>query len=98
MTKRIGIRELTRNPSILEMFDYVEIEDKKTKKSKGLFVSPRYAGELKAYLDEKIRRQKEEALDAVMRYAGKGKIDERYTGMQGARLREQIAKDRTADG
>ncbi len=33
MTKKIGIREVTRNFSILNNYDYVEIEDKKTHKN-----------------------------------------------------------------
>jgi len=39
---KIGIRELVRDTSILDRYDYIEIEDKKTHKSKGIFVSGKY--------------------------------------------------------
>ena len=47
MTKKIGIREVTRNFSILDEYDYVEIEDKKTHEYKGMFISSKYAKEFK---------------------------------------------------
>ena len=52
MTKVIGIRDLVRNASLLEEYDYVEIEDKRTHEYKGLFISPKYAQEMKQILDE----------------------------------------------
>ena len=55
MTTKMGIRDITRNFSILDDYDYVEIEDKKTHKTKGLFVSQKYADEVKKLLEKKIK-------------------------------------------
>ncbi len=90
MTKRIGIREVTRNFSILDDYDYVEIEDKKTHEYKGMFISSKYAKEFKKFLDEK----KQEKLDRLRRFAGKGEIHKRFDGLTGAEIREKIAKEK----
>ena len=56
MTMKVEMRELARNSNILDGYDYVEVEDKKTHQFKGLFVSPKYAEEFKIFLanDSKI--------------------------------------------
>ena len=43
MTTTIGVREISRNMTILKDYDYINIEDKKTKEYKGLLVSSKYA-------------------------------------------------------
>lgn len=53
MTTKMGIRDITRNFSILDKYDYVEIEDKKTHKIKGLFISDKYVDEIKKILTKK---------------------------------------------
>ena len=70
MTIKIGIRELGRNSNILDGYDYIEIEDKKTHEYKGLFVSPKYADEFKKYLKAKISQQKQEELEEIMQFVG----------------------------
>jgi len=52
MTTTVGIRELSRNSKLLEQYDYVDVEDKKTHEYKGLFISPKYADEFKKYLEK----------------------------------------------
>lgn len=37
MTTIVGIRDLARNIDILQKYDYVDIEDKKTSNTKGFF-------------------------------------------------------------
>ncbi len=66
----IGIRELARNTKIMEQYDYVEIEDKKTHEKKGLLISPKYADEFKALLEQKISAEKQTKLDKIMQFAG----------------------------
>ncbi|HQR74022.1 MAG TPA: hypothetical protein PLH07_05900 [Sulfurovum sp.] len=66
----IGIRELARNTKIIEQYDYVEIEDKKTHEKKGLLISPKYADEFKALLEKKISAEKKAKLDKIMQFAG----------------------------
>ncbi|MBN2783110.1 MAG: hypothetical protein JXQ66_07720 [Campylobacterales bacterium] len=70
MTAVIGMRELVRNSKLLENYDYVEIEDKKTHEYKGLFISPKYAKEFKELLEKKISDEKQKDLDEIMQFAG----------------------------
>ena len=76
MTTKIGIRELARNSNMLDGYDYVE--DKKTHEYKGLFISLKYADEFKAFLEDKISKELEKKLNRIKRYAGKGKVYERF--------------------
>jgi len=78
MTMKVGIRELARNSNILDGYDYVEVEDKRTHEYKGLFVSAKYAEEFKRFLEDKISKEQQEKLHRVMQYAGKGKIKEDF--------------------
>ena len=70
MTSRLGVREITRNFNILEDYDYVEIEDKKTHTLKGLFVSAKLLDEVKNFLDKKIKDKKKDELDEMMQFVG----------------------------
>ncbi len=70
MTTTVGIRYPARNSKILEQHDYVDVVDKRTHIYKGLFVSPRYAEEFKAYLARKIEKEKRKSLDDIMQFAG----------------------------
>ena len=90
MTKKIGIREVTRNFSILDEYDYVEIEDKKTHEFKGMFVSSKYAKEFKKFLDEK----KQEKIDRLRQFSGKGEVHKRFDDLTGPNIREKIAKEK----
>lgn len=66
----IGIRDLVRNAKILDEYDYVDVEDKRSHTYKGLFISPKYADDFKAYLKRKIEAEKRKALDDIMQFAG----------------------------
>jgi len=81
MTKRLGVREIVRNFTILENYEYVEIEDKKTNSLKGLFVCVEFLDDVKKFLDEKIAMQKQKKLDALMPFVGmvKGEFQEHGT-------------------
>lgn len=78
MTKQIGIRELVRDTSILDRYDIIEIEDKKTKTPKGMFVSQKYADGVKAFIKRQEQNKKEERLKRFMEFVGKITIDERF--------------------
>jgi len=92
MTVRIGIRELIRNTKLLDDYDYVEVEDKKTHEYKGMFISAEYADEVKKLLDKKIAQEKQLEMDALMQYAGAIEVDERYEALSASQLREERAK------
>jgi hypothetical protein len=94
VTTTIGMRELARNSNILDGYDYVEVEDKKTHEYKGLFVSPKYAKEFKAFLDNKISKEHQEKLDRIMKYAGAGDIYERFDDLTSSQIRENMAKEK----
>jgi hypothetical protein len=94
MTTTVGIRELSRNSKLLEQYDYVDVEDKKTHEYKGLFISPKYADEFKKYLDEKIAKEKQAQIDNLMRFIGKGSIKEEFNNLSSREIREKVAKEK----
>jgi hypothetical protein len=75
MTARLGVREITRNFNILESYDYIEIEDKKTHSLKGLFVSAELLDEVKNFIDKKIKAKKKKEIDEMMQFVGMVKGD-----------------------
>jgi hypothetical protein len=93
MTTMVGIREIARNSNILDGYDYVEVEDKKTHEYKGLFISPKYAAEFKAFLEEKITKEHQEKLDRVMKFVGNNKVDERFDGLTSSEIKKQKAQE-----
>jgi hypothetical protein len=96
MTMKVGMRELARNSNILDGYDYVEVEDKKTHEYKGLFISPKYADEFKAFLEEKIAKNMQEKLDRIEEFSGKGRIHERFNNLTSREIREKIAQEKYA--
>lgn len=94
MTAIVGIREIARNSNILDGYDYVEVEDKKTHEYKGLFVSPKYAQEFKKFLDEKISKEKQEKIDRLMKFAGTCTIHERFNNLTSSQIKEKVAKEK----
>lgn len=64
-TTTLSIRDLVREKNLTK-YDFVDIEDKKTKDYKGVFVSYRHADEVKKFLAEKKRKRKER----MMSFAG----------------------------
>lgn len=87
MTTKIGIRELSRNSNILNNYDYIEVEDKKTHEFKGLFISAKYAQEFKSFLENKLKLEQEEKLNRIMKYAGKGKIDKNFENLTSSEIK-----------
>jgi len=98
MTTTIGLRELSRNSNILDGYDYVDVEDKKTHEYKGLFISPKYAEEFKKLLEKRLDKEKQDMLDRIDRFAGKGKIHKRFNGLTAREIREKIAKEKYGEG
>lgn len=90
----IGMRELARNSNILDGYDYVDVEDKKIHEYKGLFVSPKYAEEFKAFLEDKETKLKQEKIDRLMKYAGTGTVHERFNDLTLSQIKEKAAKEK----
>lgn len=97
MTKVIGIRDLVRNASLLEEYDYVEIEDKRTHEYKGLFISPKYAQEMKQILDEKLAKEKEEKLNRLKKFIGSNKVQDRFNDLSSSEIRRKVAGEKYSD-
>ena len=94
MTTTIGVRELVRNTNILDNYDYVEVEDKKTHEYKGLFISPKYAEEIKSFLDDKVSKEKQEKINRLMKFAGTCEIHERFNNLTSSQIKEKVALEK----
>jgi len=94
MTTILGIRDLARNIDILQQYDYVDIEDKKTHEYKGLFLSPAYAKEFKAYIEAQAQQKKHDKFSRLKRYAGKGSIESQYDGLPSKQIKEISSQER----
>ncbi len=94
MTMKVGMRELARNSNILDGYDYIEVEDKKTHEYKGLFVSPKYAEDFKTFLDDKISSAIQEQLDEIQKFIGKSEIHERFNNLTSSQIREKVALEK----
>ncbi len=92
MTMVVGMRDLARNSNILDGYDYVDVEDKKTHEYKGLFISPKYADEFKSFLNDKISKDKQEQLNELEKFAGSNEIKDKYKGLEGKELMREVSK------
>lgn len=90
----MGIRDIARNIDKLQQYDYVDIEDKKTHEYKGLFLSPDYAKEFKAYLEDKAKQEVEDKLSRLNAYAGRGEIDSRYEGLTSKEIKKAVSMEK----
>ncbi len=63
-TIKIGISDLVRNPKQLQGYDFVEIEDKKTHRIRGVYLSEAMAKEFRRYLEEKRQEKIDKKLEA----------------------------------
>jgi len=93
MTTTMSIRELTRNGNMMGKYDYIDIEDRKSHEYKGVFVSAQYAEDVKNFLDDKRNKEKQEKLDRLMQFAGKGRIHERFENLTSSQIRELKAQE-----
>lgn len=93
MTTTMSIRELTRNGSMFGEYDYIDIEDRKSHEYKGVFISAQYADDVKKFLEKKLAKQKQEKLDRIMKFAGKGSIDKRFENLTASVIKEKKAKE-----
>jgi hypothetical protein len=93
MTTTMSIRELTRNGSMFGEYDYIDIEDRKSHEYKGVFISAKYADDVKKFLEKKLDKEKQEKLDRIMKFAGKGSIHKRFENLTSSQMREKKAKE-----
>ena len=94
MTITMSIRELTRNGSMFSEYDYIDIEDRKSHEYKGVFISARYADEVKAFLEKKLAKEKQKKLDAIMQFAGSVEIEDRFKDKTDKEIRAMIAQEK----
>ena len=91
MTTTMSIRELTRNGSMFGGYDYIDIEDRKSHEYKGVFIPAEYAEDVKKFLEKKLAKQKQEKLDRIMKFAGKGSIHKRFEDLTASQISEKKA-------
>ena len=70
MTTTIGVRDIARNINLLQNYDYLDIEDKKTKEYKGLLVAAKYADEIKSFLEKRLQKERQKELDEILQFSG----------------------------
>ena len=92
MTKRMSIRDLTRSGSSLLDYDYIDIEDKKAHEYKGVFVPNKYADEVKAFIERKIKKEQEASLAELMQFAGSNGLKEEFQELSSKELRAARSK------
>jgi hypothetical protein len=63
------MRDLTRSSKSILDYDYVDIEDKKQKVYKGVFVPNRYADRVKEFLDEIIKNESMENFEKLKSFS-----------------------------
>ena len=97
MTTIIGIRDIARNVNLLKDYDYVDLEDKKTHEYKGLFVSPKYAEEFKQYLKSKIIKEREDKLNRIKKYAGKGSLESTFEDLSSSEISKRISSEKLSE-
>ncbi len=90
MIKKMGIREITRNFSVIDKYDYIEIEDKKTHKLKGIFISGKYVEEIKNIVKKIIENKKKKEVEEILQFVGIANGDTK--NMSEKELREYHAK------
>lgn len=69
-TTKISIRELSRKGKEISKYDFVDIEDKKSKQYRGVFISPQHAEDVKKFLEGKLKKEKNDRLKRVMKFSG----------------------------
>jgi len=93
-TTTMSIRELTRSGKKLKEYDYIDIEDRKSHDYKGVFVVEKYADEVKAFLEKRLKKERDKRVDEIMRFAGTVRIEERFHDKSAREIREMIAKEK----
>jgi len=67
MITKVSVREFVRNSNILKEYDFVEVEDKKSQKIRGIFISAELAKEFREFLELKNEKEIQKKLDALNR-------------------------------
>ena len=94
MTARLGIREVARNLNALQQYDYVELEDKKSHKIKGLFVSEKYSDDVREYLEKRLKSEQKKKRERYRKWVGRGSVDPRFDNLTSREIREKIAREK----
>ena len=94
MTVKLGVRDIVRNFSILDEYDYVEIEDKKTHLLKGAFVSGELLENVRDYIEAQIKEKREKKLNRIMEFAGQVEMDDAYNNKTVKEIKEMIVNEK----
>jgi len=97
MTTTMSIRELTRNGSMFGVYDYIDIEDRKSHEYKGVFISAKYADKVKRFLEQKIAEEKQILLNEIKTFAGSNMMDERYRGLDKKAMMQEVSRAKNGE-
>ena len=97
MTTTMSIRELTRNGSMFGVYDYIDIEDRKSHEYKGVFISARYAKQVKRFLEQKIAEEQQMLLDEIETFAGSNTMEKRYRGLDTKAIMQEVARAKNGE-
>lgn len=94
MTPTISIRDLSRGIKAFEHYDFVRIEDKKTKENKGLIISSQYAKQVEEIISKLVRQKEQQKLDDIMQFAGSFEMEDRFKDLSYKEIRKKIAQEK----
>jgi hypothetical protein len=57
-----------------------------------VFVSTKYADEIEKFIEEKIMQERQKKLDRLAPFIGSMEVEDRYKGLEGKELMEEVAK------
>ncbi|MFV0481634.1 MAG: hypothetical protein ACK5LP_06590 [Campylobacteraceae bacterium] len=65
----MSIRELTRSGDELSRYDFIDIEDKKQKIYKGIFVPKEHAKKVKEFLLKLLEKEKKQKKEEILKFS-----------------------------
>ncbi len=85
MVKRVGVREFIKNSTLMDKYDYIEIEDKKSNRLKGIFISYKLAKDFEEFLKKRKGEEVKKKLEAFEEIVKSSKASNKFL--------EQFEKD-----
>jgi hypothetical protein len=87
MTTTIGLRELSRGVKAFEGYDYVRIEDKKTKQNKGLIISNKYAKQIETIITNLIQQKEQQEFNELLDIINDVEIKDEFQDMTAQQIK-----------
>jgi hypothetical protein len=88
----ISFRDLQRG--VMPTDGIVHLVDKKSGKSKGLFIPPIFENEILELLENSEKSKKQKKLQRLKSFAGKNIIDDKYDNLSTSEIKKQIVLEK----